>query len=183
MASTGFTLPGRGASINTGSNEWTDPGNVTADDAANASTAFGALSQSDSLFADLYGFSIPSGATIDGIEVKYERVLPQWGEGAPTVTSTDLQLAEGGVVIGTVDTDLSDWTFSVVAVTRGSDSDDWGAALTPEIVNSDTFGVRLEATWDAALGTTDTAEVDYIQINVHYTEAASFPHLPLLGAG
>jgi hypothetical protein len=183
MASTGFTLPGRGASINTGSNEWTDPGNVTADDATNASTLFGASSQSDSLFADLYGFSIPSGATDIFIEVKYERVLPDGGAPGPEVTSTDLQLAEGGSVLGTVDTDPSNWTGSVVAVTRGSDSDDWGAALTAEIVNSDTFGVRLEATWDGSLGTIETAAVDYIQINVHYTEAASFPHLPLLGAG
>ena len=187
MASTGFTLATAGTSIDTGpsNNPWNNPGNITADDNVDATSAFGSLSTSDSLLAAGFGFSIPAGSTIDGIEVKYERWREEPGLGGPTPTSATVQLANAGSVIGDTKEDLTDWPDSRTVTTVGSSSDVWGAALTADIVNSATFGPRIFVVWPNALGTTETANVDYVQVNVHYTAPVGPPvgTLALMGCG
>ena len=70
MADTGFKFAGAGVNVGGLGPDWTLPGNVVADDAADTIVICGNNIISDVLNTDTYGFAIPSGATIDGVEVE-----------------------------------------------------------------------------------------------------------------
>jgi len=164
MATTGELFAGSGGSVDrSGNNAWTDPGNITADDAAEAFADV----PTDYLVATNFGASIPSGATIDGITVRVHATeigtgssnfIPQLvSDGTPTLIGS----AKSAVTIG-----------SNPHVSGGS-SDVWGATLTPAIVSSSGFGVAIWST-DSFGG--NEIQVDYITIEIHYTEGG--PPIP-----
>jgi hypothetical protein len=112
------------------------------------------------------GFTIPSGATINGITVstRLETVgaLPTafnvklWNGTSTTVNNS----------IGTQKALTPTGTFAVY--TLGSTSDVWGATLTDTIVNGAGFGVALWVTASAS-ASSDIPIVDYVSITVTYT--------------
>jgi hypothetical protein len=59
------------------------------------------------------------------------------------------------------------WATVEGTTTFGSSSDTWGYTLTPTVVNSDTFGVRIAAYINSA----ETISIDQIVITVYYTNA------------
>ena len=78
MADTGLTNPGTGTTkVLAGSSmNWSGAGNILSSDNVDASVAPGTGAvYSNYLVAKNFGFSIPSGATIDGIIVKIERLF------------------------------------------------------------------------------------------------------------
>ncbi|MHC4977180.1 MAG: hypothetical protein ACYTF7_11330 [Planctomycetota bacterium] len=165
MASTGYTACGAGASIAGGDNSWSNPGNITGDDFSNASTSHGSGGKtSDWLEADQFGFALPAGATIDGIEVQAD-----WWYN-DSIASYEIQLVENSTLLGTAKTTPS-LPASQSRTTWGGASDTWGASLTEAIVESASFGVRMRQTTSG--GGAKLFENDYVQMNVHYTEAAS----------
>ena len=184
MASTGFTFAGTGANVNDATGPWTTPENVTANDDSRAQTAEGSTTTSDRLRATNYGFAVPAGSTIDGVEARVRRI--RTGGGAVVITTSRYRLVNAGSAIGTEKEQAADWATTEEAYTTGSSSDVWSATLTAAVVNSSTFGLDVNVTWDANLPTPEAfAEVDSVEINVHYT-APTGPKagsLSLLGVG
>lgn len=157
MPSTGNTFPGTGENIDrAGSNAWTTPGNITADDAADATLN---AAGSDYLVARNFGFSIPAGATIDGITVRVEASEHSGGTESLNARLQD----DGAALVGSSKANTLNGTAKAV-YTYGDAADVWGASLTSTIVNDPDFGVRLWYT------TSHDVRIDFVTLAVDYTE-------------
>lgn len=184
MASTGATIVGTGASDSSyGSHAWTDAGFITANDASNARvTVSGTTNPTEYLKGTNCGLSVPSGATIDGIEVVIE-----CNDNASFDTIFDrVRIVKADGSIGTTDKSTGASLASTpTTYTFGGASDLWGESWTDTDVNDIDFGVVFS--FLANNGSNFIfALVDYISINVYYTEAAgggAAPRLALLGVG
>lgn len=162
---TAATSPGTGADDagSGGAFAWSNPGNCTAADGANASVVLNPGTIAHWLKATNFGFSIPSGATIDGIvaEVKWS---------SATATLNTVKLVVGGSVVGSnKSTGLAGGASSYK--TYGGSADKWG--LTPSVsdVNASNFGLVFGVSATGFVG--DTVNVDHIRITVYYTTASS----------
>lgn len=141
---------------------WLNPGNVTASDDSYAECSyFSAGTVTSSLHVTGFGFSIPSTATVVGIEVAVE--CQQFGG---VVQMDTVQLIYSGSTVGDNKGDNVEWGgASDSTYTYGGASDDWNASLTYSQVNHSTFGVRLRALiYDAGAN----AKVDSITVKVYY---------------
>ena len=164
MSDTGWKNPSSAAESGE-SYVWANPTNIyTSNDTYSIVTITGEA-DTDDLIAWNFGNSIPSGSTINGVEVKVE--LKSGGcdvndveailfynddptiEGDDKATQTAISTSEG-------------------TVTYGSSSDKWGLELTPAIVNLVIFGFSFVA-GNATEGT--SVSVDNIQIKVYYTDS------------
>lgn len=161
---TGFVIAGAGATVNTGSGPvWTDPGNITADDATNASSSVFASATSDDLKASNFGFSIPGGATIDGIEVRAQLAASFGPDNYVYVNvgKDDSTLATNknpGVATTTTPTNYD----------SGGSSDLWGLSWTAAEINASTFQVRIRTQNGSFLNSL----CDAIWAKIYYTPAA-----------
>ena len=165
--STGARNVGTGASATgVGTVAWTSPGSITADDTSYATCALSNSAQSNYLSGTNYGFSIPAGATINGIQVTIGRDSSSFT--SPYIHDTVVSLIKGGVVTGANEAATStNWPTTITAASYGSTSDLWGTTWTAADINAANFGVALSA---SSTGTTSrTASVDYMQITVTYT--------------
>lgn len=152
-------------------NAWSSPGNITADDAFVAQCTIPAGDESDYLLAQSFGFAIPSGATVDGIEVLVKR----YGMGTcedflvRLLDDTGAQVGDNQAVIGVA------WPGMMGNAGYGGPLDDWSTGLTWDQVNDSQFGVAIQAT--SAAGA--TALVGYVEITVYYSGGAAddFPRV------
>ena len=144
--------------------EWTNPNGARADGGDSAFTPIpGRL-----LEATVFDFSIPTSATIEGVEVRVDA----WHEFVVTDYLKVILLLPGGSmsmtrVIGQPLTPI-ETTYIV-----GNPTDDFGLLLSPGAVNHTGFGVRVYAN-----EVITEAHVDYIEVTVHYTEAVDAPSTP-----
>lgn len=181
MASQGPLYPG---TVTTevgpsGDNDWTSPGNVGADDGVEAQVTAASYDANDHtwrLKAQNFGFTIPAGATIDGIIVEIER---RAFAGAAEDQEVRLYNA-AGTLVGDDKQTATAWPSTVGVATYGSSTDTWNASLTATDVNDVDFGVALIVLATAA--NTDIG-VDYIRATVHYTVASQTVSPELLGGG
>ncbi|UOF77486.1 tail tubular protein A [Caudoviricetes sp.] len=173
MATTG-TLESTSQSTVTesGYRPWTSPTNAQT---VNATSATAALTSSgngattfiktERLLVSGFGTTIPTGATILGVEVLVERR----GSTATDITDDEIYLYNGSTVIGSNKADTTTpWPISYAGTTYGSTSDLWGATLTPSIINATGFGVVLRAK-NTTIASTRTAYVDAVRIAVTYS--------------
>lgn len=177
MADTGFVSPGSGTSEDRdGKAAWGTPNNILASEGTTANGQPG-LDYTDWLRASNFGFAIPTGATIDGVEVTIERRASGFRDDA-------LYLFDGSANIGNNKADTATgWTGSDLVVTYGGAADLWGATLTPAIINGSGFGLRFSVFDTIGTG---IGRVDHVQIKVYYTEgggATFIPRMMLLGVG
>jgi hypothetical protein len=125
----------------------------------------------DYLITEGYGFTIPTSAVIEGIEVKLEKR----GQGInllSSVSDNSLQLIKGGVRTGSVKCNNSNWPSSDVTVTYGGPTDLWGTTWQPSDINSPTFGCAFSAKLSTGIaGVFLEAQIDEIEIIVHYSVA------------
>jgi hypothetical protein len=162
MPSTGNIFPGTGENnTGIGATGWTSPGNVTADDAADATCNAAASSQY--LVARNFNFSgIPVGAEIDGITVRIEA-----SEHSAGTEGLNAQLqSETGALIGSSKSATISGTGKAI-YTYGGAADTWGATLTRAIVQDADFGVRFWFT------TSHDVRIDFATIAVEYTELST----------
>jgi len=165
-----------GAGANTaysgGSVDWSNPGNITSSNNSYATAVFMfAGTPTKYLEATDFGFSIPAGATIDGIECFIER---KYGTAAVRDTKVYIRNGDGSGGIGSTnkaDTG-SDWPSSDGTATYGSSSDAWGETWTVAKINSSDFGVVLACQLTGFSMTGGEAYVDHISIKVYYTTAS-----------
>jgi uncharacterized protein DUF6701 len=125
-----------------------------------------------------YGFNIPSGVTVLGIEVKVERKSSRTQNGGSEDAA--MRLVKGGVIQATDRSSGTTYTTGDVVETHGSPTDLWGTTWTPTDINSANFGAAFAATKPSAGGNSHTISVDHIQITVYYSNNA--PPAPSLSS-
>lgn len=177
MASSGPLYPGTAASLaNAGtsedSNAWVSPANVGANDATEASITAATFDSPDIgelLVASNFGFAIPTGATIDGIEVTIDRRSIIAGSGK----DFRAQLGKGTAFANLVGTNKADtvtiWPSTSTGKIYGLANDLWGTTWTPAEINASSFAFFLSA--QAAIANADIG-LDFIRVTVTYTESA-----------
>lgn len=174
MASQGPNSPITGENdAAVGTFSWTAPATIVSSNNAWASVSIGGSGTvtTNYIKATNFGFSIPSGVTIDGIIVEIERKQSPTAEGL--CKDVNVKLVKGGTVSGNNNADTStNWPITDTYKTYGSSSDLWGLGWTHSDINAANFGVVLNAiiTIDPKDGT--GIYVDHIRITVHYSTAS-----------
>jgi len=163
-------------SSTTGSTGWTNPNNIFASDNTYAvSASSGNLVTTGSLFALGNGFSVPSSATIDGVEVSIEGKNALSGSGFRVrANSSDIFLRYSGADLSTNSpsgvTTTTTWSGTTDTTNVfGSSTALWSATITPSIVNDSSFGVRVR--FQNINASAQTFSVDFVSITVYYTDA------------
>ena len=112
-------------------------------------------------FYDL-DFNIPASATITGIEVTHEH----GGCNLGSYTIDSLYLAYNGNIISSAKRDSA--SSALTTNISGNPSDMWSAALTPAIVNDNSFGIILQS---YTTGICTFAQTD-LQIEIFYSDCS-----------
>lgn len=172
MATAGPNSPGTGETESAGGGliPWSLPGNILASDDSRSTVTLG-TSTSDYLKATNFGFSIPAGATINGITVAIER-----HDTDSNCNDAAVRIIKGGT-IGSTDKSAAGWPDGPPdgsPETYGGTSDLWGETWTADDINASTFGFAIKASGTSA-SPSSKARVDHITISIDYTEAAGHP--------
>lgn len=118
------------------------------------------------LRARSFGFSIPEGATIDGIKVEIEKKADGWA-----VRDNSVKICWGSTPQGNEKALVATWGTSDAYSTYGGATDLWGLSWEWDDFDSG-FGVAIQAR-QADPEEWVTAFVDHIRITVYYTEPPS----------
>lgn len=177
MSTTGYKFAGTIVSetISGGnSTDWSNPSNAGADDTSYATWGVTTASSDVGPYLKFtnFGFTssdIPSGATIDGIEVEYGRFE---GSGTDNITTSRCRIVKGGTIhtanVSTMNT--TEWATSIEVITEGGATNLWGLTwVDTDIAGSSTFGVAISPN---GAGTTPDASFDYAKLRVYYTESS-----------
>ncbi len=174
MVSQGPNSPSTAASIANGTViVWANPNNSLASDNS-YSTVANSGSDSEYLRVTNFGFSIPSGSTINGVVVEIEQkgsAAFSVSDGINSLTLNSHKLIKSGSPVGTSKRTNTMWSATDGYVTYGSSSDLWGTTWTIAEINDSSFGFQGSAhMYGKSLV---TASIDHIRITVHYTAGAA----------
>lgn len=160
---TAWQDPQSADSVDDAGASWSNPTNIFSSNDSYANAGAGS-NDSDLLRAYNFDFSsIPSGATILGVEVRYERKV---GSGLQPDNGTDLQLLDAtGSLTGSVKDDPIPLPESDSYASFGGSSDLWGATLTASVVKDSDFGVGIRV--DNTISTYSVS-VDHVQMRITY---------------
>jgi hypothetical protein len=152
-----------------GVKEWTNPSNAKVADGLYATAKLEAYEEKTQyLKATNFGFGLPEGAAVVGINVAIKRHAS-----AAFIRDGQVRLCLGGSVdpSGHDKSSTEIWPTGDAVRIYGEVSPLWGRAWTVVQVNSSGFGVALVAkNW--ATEVKPTASVDAVSITIYYTEAA-----------
>lgn len=183
MASQGPNSPSAASNdASSGAVAWSNPTNCYSSNNVLATSALTRANPTTNLLvATGFGFTIPSGATIDGIVVGVER-----SKTGPIAAVRDylVYIVKGGVVGATNRATTTLWPASENSEDHGGASDLWGETWTDSDINASNFGVAVSG--QMVYGTSTTAQIDHIRITVYYTASGSSVSVPktlLLGVG
>jgi hypothetical protein len=115
-----------------------------------------------------FGFSIPSYASICGIEIQVEKRatglnILSW------VRDNDIRIVKNNAVTGDdLGDDATDWSTTESTFTYGSTNNLWGTTLTPAEVNASNFGIAISAQMTGLLAALPSAQIDNIRMTVYY---------------
>ena len=115
-----------------------------------------------------FGFVLPYGASVDGVEMRYRRYSNSSGD----VEENVIQLIVGGSATGQNKATTTYWASSAELVTHGGSSDTWTLSPTEAQVEASNFGIRIQPL-DDGLGSGDTASIEVIEMRVHYSVGAA----------
>lgn len=127
----------------------------------------------DYLQATGFGFSIPAGATICGIQVDVQRSASGLILTA-AVSDHAVSIIKGGALAGTPKAG-GNWPSSDATATYGSNSDKWGTTWLVSDVNASNFGVAVSADITGLIGVAPSAQINQIQMTVYYQPPAVLP--------
>lgn len=149
-----------------GSVDWNNASNVFSNNNSYATVALSSGSpRSYSLNITNFGLSIPSNATITGLQVTVHRFTS-----GGTIVDSSIRLYSGGKIGSNLASGTS-WPTSEAAITYGdSTSNSWVYGLSPSLLNSSGFGISIAARRTAASG---TLSIDYVELKVNYTVPTS----------
>ncbi|KKK47058.1 hypothetical protein LCGC14_3159020, partial [marine sediment metagenome] len=152
--------------------DWQSTNKATAQDNDETYVSFTTTteSKSDYLQLDNFGFNIPSGATIDGIEVLIDReanISQSIQDDIITLKKSSGPVGNNEANTGTSWTTTDDGSYDIY----GSSTYLWGTSWSQADINDNAFGVNISVSYN---GTTDTrARIDHVQIKVYYTEGTT----------
>lgn len=155
-----------------GTNSWTNPDNAKAsDDSYVTAPTGGSYEQTYYLKASNFGFSIPEGATIDGILVEVERKKDVGVLGAYDV---EVKIVKSDGSIGSENkADIStNWPTSDAYASYGASDDLWSESWDYSDINNSNFGMVISAK-GRNFDTPNDIYLDHIQITVYYTEGGA----------
>jgi hypothetical protein len=148
---------------------WIDPDNAV-DTVAFATVALDQStgdSPSDYIDVTDFGFSIPTGSTIDGITVSFNKKGSDNGGGISDIKDSTVQLIVGGSATGSNKATTTEWPVAATVTSYGGSADLWTLTPTVAQVNASNFGVRIAAL--AVLNEAGTASVNSVKIAIAYT--------------
>lgn len=177
MASQGPLSPGTLASNSAvGTVAWVNPANAAASDNSYATAEVtGVLATTHYLFATGLGFSIPAGATVNGVVVEVELKANSAGFDFDNASDSDIRLVVGGAAAGTnkARSAFFTWATTDTYITYGGAADLWGLTPTADQVNAADFGVGVSAKLNGTVvGGLIRASIDHVRVTVYYTAAA-----------
>lgn len=150
----------------TGNVAWTGVSEAAQSDDKWATAALDAGKTTNQLKASAFGFSLPVGALVKGVEVSVERSAQG---SASALTDKDVRVLVKGAPLATNGAKNAAWPTADAAAKYGSATELWGAtAITLAEVQAADFGVLLTVSASAAA----TARVDAITLTVHYEDPA-----------
>lgn len=172
----GPNSPGTSANVDFGGYSFADPLNSLLSD-NNRSIAYSLLSlgHTDYLQATNFGFSIPTAATICGIEVNIEKsaidlLLTAY------IRDNSVRIIKNGSPDGDNMALNAVWPEDVDAnSTYGNTNDLWGTAWTPADINSTDFGVAISAQIRGLIGVFPAARINHISMTVYYLDPSVLP--------
>ncbi|QDT46981.1 tRNA(Glu)-specific nuclease WapA precursor [Symmachiella dynata] len=112
-----------------------------------------------------FGFSIPTGATIDGITA----VLKTTGSDGPDNESTSVKITKNGTSSAGTGT-IASGSWSGGTLTVGSDTNQWGTTWTAAEINASTFGLLIQVEGDS---NGDEFNVYTANLKIDYTTGGS----------
>jgi uncharacterized repeat protein (TIGR01451 family) len=146
-----------------GTNNWSNPPNAVG--SGESLCSGGDYDATDRVgFWDTFGFSIPAGATIDGIKVE---VKASWWQTAPS--GQEINVGKNESTLGTATTlTLSKKSCGPAQsiITLGGTTDKWGLTWAPSDINSADFTVRI----NKGTAVTDIY-LDWIRVTVYYNNS------------
>jgi hypothetical protein len=161
-----------------GSGAWTNPTNITDRDEVYATRQASGTGATNYLKANNFGLSVPSGATILGIQVSIKKLRTGGTTGNTRDNSLRLLDASGAVTGDNKADTATNWGTTDDTYVYGGASDLWGASWTYSDVNDADFGVVLSVA-GATSGSDRTANVDNIRVIVYYTTLNGPPSVNL----
>jgi hypothetical protein len=151
-------------------NAWVNPTFAASDDGGTAAVfaaTFDAADSSYGLHCRGFGFSIPAGGTILGIQVEVDRICT-----TSTATDSGVWMMKTGTVGGVTHCGTGGgsvglaWTVgSFVVAKYGGVASMWGTTWTPAEINGTAFGVLFAG---SATGANADIGVDYVRVSVTY---------------
>ncbi len=119
-----------------------------------------------------FGFAVPTGATITGVQVTViRRNASGTGSGATLGAVQDnlVKLVKAGSVVGSDQSNLVHWPVDFTGIAYGDASDLWGTTWTPAQINDADFGGAISADMNAE----GEARIDAVRVRVNYTVTSS----------
>ena len=176
-ASQGPLAPSAASSVTgPGSTTWNSPSYAEADDSLYSTVicTHGTECISQYLKVTGFGFSIPTGSTINGVVVTVKRKASSIDIG---VTDDGVFLVKGDAVTGADQSTANAWPTTEATYTFGGTSSLWGTTLSASDVNASNFGFVIAVDDNAAgLGIgTGIASVNFIAVTVYYTAPTPTP--------
>lgn len=156
---------GLGQSIAYGTKSWNTPTNIYS---SNNAYAWAGLARGEYTYwlrATTFGFSIPDGATIDGIVAEFEKKATGSG-----IVDFSVRIVMAGFEQGDEKKLLSYWPTSDTYISHGGAADLWGLGWNPAAINASNFGVSISARM--SITGEQAAYIDHVRITVYYTEVA-----------
>lgn len=156
-----------------GSSAWSATGSAFASDNVYATaTQVSGNVTTNYLSCTGYGFTIPAGATINGIVVSVERKTS-----GGSIRDAAMRLIKAGTIGSTDRSSATTYTTSDLTDAHGGNTDLWNAAWTVADINASNFGAAFAAKNTSTTSTTGrTVSVDTMTISVIYTPGAAGPH-------
>jgi hypothetical protein len=158
--------------VNIGTQSWSDLSEAGALDFGYATVKL-KVQISHYLWATVFGFTIPDGATINGIVVGITRMGDQ-GSGTYVSDNTVQLVKSGSLVAENKALTESGWGTSDFTQSYGSSIDLWNTSWTSADINNTDFGVAISVKGNSSTSPL-TASVDTVTITVHYTPANNPP--------
>jgi len=151
---------------------WNNPGFAKSSDDARADAALDCVTLEVSQYLKItdFGFSIPSTATICGIELFMER---QFAVGSEPAKDNVASLVKNNVIGGTNNAINFTWSYNFdINVAYGSNTDLWGTTWTPADINSSGFGAAISAQVGGGSAISNP-KIDQVTLKVYYSTATS----------
>lgn len=161
-----------------GSVAWQTPNNAKFDDGAFTYCAQSApiISTSETLVASNFGFNVPAGSAIVGVEVRVKR------EAVLAAKDATLFFLSSFGDVSEDKADPNDWPTNFDTKVYGSSSDRWSLFnLSAEYFNSSAFAVNIKANVGPGnLGSQTSAEarIDFISATIYYQPGQPPPPAP-----